>query len=352
MTSIYIQLLLALEAALVAIITCVILAFKIKALNKTIANLKEKIKAHPTPTQSTNTNTDNITYLNKQLQVTEDNFNQLHINKDINSALNDQIVNIQAISLRFHVLQAEYLHLTTHNKETSFDSIIHTYETHIQLLLKNAGEQQITTLKNEIGSLQDKLMQNKKTISHLESLKHHYSDLEEQLTSCQNEAQTHIGTLQGLEDELNPDIKHSLEAYTKSYDEMAELLNDGKQLHLITSNSADAEQEIESLRLFAANQHKMIEELQAKLRNQSKISHDEETMDHITNELSKHKQFMKESETCIQLMEDELANASREIRGLKAQIKIQSEQQADDETKDLELSLLKEENKKLKEQLA
>jgi|GEM_PF-3032087 len=346
MTSIYIQLFLALEAALIATAICIILAFKIKSLNKTILHLKEALKSKKNKPHK---GTKDKLYLEEEIQKTQDNFNQLHTNKNISHSLQDDIINIQALSLRFHTLQAEHTHLTSSSEDTHFDNIIHAYETHIQSILKEAHKKQLTALSEQLNSAQDELLENKKTISHLESLKYHYEDLEEHLASCQDEAQNHMSNINALESNLTPDIKDSIEAYAKSYDEMAERLNNGKKLHPTTPRETNTDKEIENLRLFAASQHKMIEELQEKLRNQSKISHDEETMSHITNELSKQRQFVKESETCIQLMEDELANASREISGLKAQAQAQTEQQLDNENKDLELSLLKEENKKLKE---
>ena len=116
----------------------------------------------------------------------------------------------------------------------------------------------------------------------------------------------------------------ALQSYHSAYNDVNALIENGIEtpdadlLGMIDEKSAG---ELKHLRSVAAEQHKIITQLQAKLEN-AKTDEDRNILvDGLKDELNKQQRFVQESETCIQLMEEELHTANKEITQLKDRLR-------------------------------
>jgi len=81
----------------------------------------------------------------------------------------------------------------------------------------------------------------------------------------------------------------------------------------ITRQDPRAAEEIMKLRNVAADQHRIINNLQRKLIEATTAEEKETVIHELQQQLQRQVRFVQESETCIQLLEDELAKAHEEI---------------------------------------
>lgn len=86
-------------------------------------------------------------------------------------------------------------------------------------------------------------------------------------------------------------------------------------------NAEDKAQDIDNLRALAKKQQKTIAELQARIASASTQAELQVLVADLNNQLSRQAQFLKESETCIQLLEEELELANSKNEQLKHQLK-------------------------------
>jgi chromosome segregation ATPase len=105
----------------------------------------------------------------------------------------------------------------------------------------------------------------------------------------------------------------------------------------ITRQDPRAAEEIVKLRNVAADQHRIINDLQRKLMSAVTAEEKEQVIQELQQQLQRQIRFVHESETCIQLLEDELAKAHDEIS---------TQEQSIDET-----SAISEENQQIKNAL-
>src|SRR5690606_3632484 len=108
----------------------------------------------------------------------------------------------------------------------------------------------------------------------------------------------------------------------------------------------------------AADQHKLITELQAKLKNAQTDEARNEIIESLKDELNKQARFVQESETFIQFMEEELRSSNKQISQLKDRLKtlpsLKTQLQEAKEQRDayeLKMYSLTSENRKLTKRL-
>jgi hypothetical protein len=104
--------------------------------------------------------------------------------------------------------------------------------------------------------------------------------------------------------------------------ELGELIEAGlnEEFTSMQKNPKEHLQEIRRLRSVAAEQHKIITELQNKLASANDAEERAQIIASLQTELGKQVRFLQESETCIKLMEDELAHNNQEMAILKDQL--------------------------------
>jgi len=162
----------------------------------------------------------------------------------------------------------------------------------------------------------------KKRISNLEKFKQLYFDLEEQWKNSQENAQHAFNNLTTLASGLDESGKlgHALDEYQSSYDGLSTLFHKASgndSLVLGSTESSGASEEVKQLRNVAADQHRIIQGLQKQLMNANTDSERESVVNGLQTELQKQARFIQESETCIQLLEDELSTTCHELEQLR-----------------------------------
>lgn len=216
---------------------------------------------------------------------------------------------------------------------------------------------------DEVDQLKEELVQAKKRINNLERFKAMYLELEERWDKCKNKATEHYIELKNMAEktEDKEGFQRLLDNYHSTYNDIGVLIGQGYNETLaaaLADNPEDHLQEIRRLRNVAADQHKIITQLQTQLQNAGSKEEKIQVVEHLQTELQKQARFLQESETCIKLMEDELATSKAETKQLlerleqmprlKAELK---ELQSSANLHDQVVDSLKQENRRLAKKL-
>ena len=163
----------------------------------------------------------------------------------------------------------------------------------------------------------------KKRIENLEKFKRLFFDMEKQLAAAQANAQNYYTQLSALSEGVHDRaaFNNVLENYHGVYDGIHHNItqvihNPDSLMHKtinITRQDPRAAEEIVKLRNVAADQHRVINDLQRKLIEATTNEQKELIIGELQQQLQRQMRFVQESETCIQLLEDELAKAHEEI---------------------------------------
>ncbi|WP_096087611.1 hypothetical protein [Agaribacterium haliotis] len=266
-------------------------------------------------------------YIEQQLQSTRKHHRSLDPSQDIALDLSlDSPLPRRAAALRNAVLLAEKEALDTSGDSTSwpalrerYQQIFSFYEDYGEPLLEKDVDPQ------ELEQLNAQLENARKRISNLEKFKQLYFNLEEQWKNSKDKAQDQFNNLSNMAQQLGAgeEFEAALGDYHQSYSNITQLIERGVDTRSIDEISADdgaARREIEKLRSVAADQHRIIENLQAQLRNAATDEERHSIINTLQDELAKQSRFVQESETCIQLLEDELSTAHHELDQLKSKV--------------------------------
>lgn len=371
MPSSNVAILAAAEVALLFFIISVVLILKNRALRKLVNTLQNRLEqivqdlkvaraskksAEPPPPAITYS-----THIDKQLESTLEYHRAQQPNQDISLDIDPDVpLARRAAALRHAMFLAEKESTAnTPNNLTDWDNLNKRYEQIFDFFDKYSAQNADESSGNaeDTEALNNELAAAKKRISNLERFKQLYLDLESSLQSCKDTAQKHYNDLHAMASQVEDSqaFENSLEAYHKAYDSITTVIENGVEQTETRSVNKDSSGEIQHLRAVAADQHKIITGLQEKLRNMNTDEERAEVVGELQEELSRQVRFVQESETCIQLMEDELKHANNEIDQLQAKLGKITEIKTDfkevrDENKSLRASLskLKADNQKLK----
>jgi hypothetical protein len=335
------------EINIVLMVSAVIFFVHSRKLKSLVRRQQEKIlelaqAKKPTPAPAPpNVGPDYKAYLNKELDATAEQFNIDSPGADIALELPDESPAFQRIlALRYAFLRAEELGTTEDQGTPEYWSIFQ------QALTPLLSSPQIRPQTGEENSeLEEELNTAKKRIENLEKFKRLFFDMEKQWKDAQTNAQDYYGQLlelsEGVQDRAA--FNDVLNSYHGVYDSIQQNITqviqnpdtfgNNKTIN-ITRQDPRAAEEIMKLRNVAADQHRIINNLQRKLIEATTAEEKESVIHELQQQLQRQVRFVQESETCIQLLEDELAKAHEEIT-----IKDKSL----DET-----SMLNEENKQIK----
>lgn len=160
----------------------------------------------------------------------------------------------------------------------------------------------------------------RKRVANLEGFKKLYFELEEAWQRAQQEAEQSAAEWR---EEGDGDVEALLERYRQSYASVEEiLLRDQPSAGGGVDDSAlerpsvgkmviANQEEVQRLRNMAVDQHKVIEQLKRQLLGASSAEDKERLITEMAEQLERQKRFLKESETCTELLEKEL-NAALE----------------------------------------
>jgi len=358
------------ELAALLLVACIFLLVQNRSLRYAVRKLQSRVKklvsdlklarseakaAKNAPPKAT---TDYKHFLNIHINKVRDHHETLGANRDIVLDIDPETpLPRRAAALRYAVLMAEK-EATGHQKHDNSDwkLLQHKYEQLFRYYDAYA-EAEPEPDESTLEALNDELQSAKKRINNLERFKALYFDLEEKWESCRDNASTHIEEITRLtaDTENAKEVENVLQAYNESYKELGQLIENGVDGQSIAeSSAADRSGEIQHLRAVAADQHRIITELQRKLEQASSEEEKEEVVHELQGELQKQIRFVQESETCIQLMEDELNNANKEMEQLRSRLRALPQIKKDlmelrDQNDDYELQVhaLKSENRRL-----
>lgn len=322
------------EIALLFFVISVVLMLKNRALRKLVSKLQARLeqivedlkvaraqKKAPEPKQEAVTF---ATHIEKQLGFTKEYHNAQKPGQDIVLDIDPKIpLPRRAAALRHAILLAEKESTaTTPNNLPNWDALNKRYQAIFSFQGDYATTQDDGAGQEEIDALTKELTTAKKRINNLEKFKQLYTDLEATLKDCKDTAQTHFNKLSEMASEVSDTeaFENSLAAYHSSYDAITSMIETGIDVPASKREGADSSGEIRHLRAVAADQHKIITGLQQKLRNMSTEEEKAEVVEELQEELNRQIRFAQESETCIQLMEDELHNANKEIEQLMTKL--------------------------------
>lgn len=180
----------------------------------------------------------------------------------------------------------------------------------------------------------------KKRIENLERFKKLFFDMEKQWEQAKAQADEYHQQLLAMGKDLGAgeDFEEVLDKYSKSFDEIEEMINQGTDSKEPAKPQGDSgekdstpksvgqvvianQEEIQRLRNMAVDQHKVINELKRKLYEAKSAEDKERIIDDLTTQLEKQERFMKEAETCTKLIEDELSRVIKENVELQSQLK-------------------------------
>lgn len=378
-----IALIAAIEIAAVLLVFCVILVVQnrslrglVKKLQGRLAQLVEDLKrakaAPPAPEAPPTEEPESksfLDYVDEHIEITRDHHGTLDPDRDIVLDLApDTELPRRAAALRYAVLLAEKEAVQSAQalgEDINWSLLRAKYQQIFDFYEDYLPEPEEVSDSAELDALNQELTNAKKRINNLEKFKALYFDLEESWEASKKQAKVHYDDLSAMASEVSDGDKfeQALESYHAAYTQIDGIIQEGvgdPETIIETVKVTDEETagELRHLRIVAADQHKIITQLQNKLQDATTDEERNQIVDGLKDELDKQKRFMQESETCIQLMEDELNNVHRELDQLKGRLKslpaIKTQMQELRKQKDefeLKAYALTSENRKLKKQL-
>ncbi|WNO09958.1 hypothetical protein [Teredinibacter sp. KSP-S5-2] len=373
----------AVEVAAVLFVICVFLVYQNRNLRELVSRLKTRMEElvsdlrharrlvssnKPAEQESTSPPTSGKAYLAliaEQIEQTRNYHESLNSTQDIILDLSPETpLPRRAAALRYAMLLAEKEAVSGgEDAKTNWEPIKKKYEQIFSFYEDYSTDAETPSgPSEEVDLLNQELTNAKKRINNLEKFKALYFDLEEKWQEAKDNADAHYSDLTEMVSQVenSGEFEQKLNDYHASYQTVSKLIEGGvepTQTEVIRLDEAAAG-EIRHLRAVAADQHKIIEDLQRRLQEAQSEEERTAVVTGLQQELHKQTRFIQEAETCIQLMEDELHNANREIEQLKSKANTLPQLKAElKETRDLkdeyELKMyaLKTENTKLNKRL-
>ena len=184
------------------------------------------------------------------------------------------------------------------------------------------------------AKLQEALAERDQRIANLEKFRTLFFELEDRWDAAQQEARNYHDQLQGFDvggTANQAEFDQILQRYRDTYEsfgaELATTASDAPRKATVLTQVVEApgsgphpSHELNQLKAVAANQHQLITELQQRLARAYSAQEKEALIQELQQQLETHLRYLKESETCIELMENELNQANRQIDDLEAEI--------------------------------
>jgi len=333
MNSSNIFLIIAAEIALLLLVVCIFLGVQNRSLKKLIEQLKGKAKSlldevkklkQEAKNQSEGAaGADSSSYLNyveEKLAETIEHHGTLNSNQPIALDIEPgSPLPHRTAALRHAIMLAEkdaYSEGDSVNWRVLRERYDHIFSFYEDFQTEN------TNNSAEFDELHSELQSAKKRISNLEKFKQLYFDLEEQWNNSKADAAHALNNLSVIASEMDEtgQFNQALDDYHASYDGVSALFdaNSTTQVVIEPGEGLEVSEEVKQLRSVAADQHRIIQGLRDQLMNANNDSEREHLVNDLQNELQKQARFIQESETCIQLLEDELNGALSELEQLKA----------------------------------
>lgn len=362
----------AIELFLVLICLSIYLLLHARSLKKLIKRLQEKLEevitdvkhsrkeAKQARAQLTNNTPANAAreFIADQLEITRDHHDSLEAGQNIalDLALDNPLPRrTAALRHAFLIAEKEALHSSKDGKpnwttlETKLDQLIQFFN--FKPNGENAKETEAPAGDPEaLVQLQQELEANQKRIENLEKFKKLFFDMEDQWRAAKKQAEDYHAQLSSMAGEVSDQgaFEGILENYNQVYNSIGQTIEVAAQeagggapdrkpstgdtiivegsskrnisTIEITKTDPQTLKELKQLRSVASDQHKIIAELQRKLSSSSSAEEKANMVADLSEQLKRQTLFLKESETCLQLLEDELGRAMQEASDLREQL--------------------------------
>lgn len=370
---------------------------KVLELRETIGATKQNAKAKIQEIKNNFQEKTYLEFIEAQIELTREHHASQSPDRDIVLDLDTDIPEerqITALRHAFLVMEKEAQYASEDDAamvwpviRAKLQQIIHFYRTAFQ----GSGGDNGPSEPDEM--LLQELQNYKQRVENLDKFKKLFFDMEKQWNAARKEAEQYRAELLEMTQDLENAgaIENVLNQYTNAYNDLQNFIDSGADLadggsgevrrreparvDIVDERKAPEtkviithQDEIVRLRKMMVEQHNIIAGLKQKLRESDTTEDKLAAVDQLSRELDKQERMMRESETCIKLLEDELtqmrsqmhalAEENKELRDNSSQ---QSEQEVQEmiashvaESRDMMSSIaqLEKENKKLREQAA
>jgi hypothetical protein len=256
--------------------------------------------------------------VNEQLEFTQDRFGLIAPRSDISEAQPaDLPINQRIVALRYAFLRAEELGTTEVQGSEGYWNV---FRETLEPLLQSAEPDDLA----EEGE-DDELEMYKKRVENLEKFKKLFFDLEKRWNEAQANAQGYYNELHAMADGVEDRERYEqlLGQYSESYNEISHHINstnaaitgrpvDNKTINIIRQDPRAAE-EIMKLRNVAADQYRVISNLQKQLDQAVTAEEKDIAIKALEQQLQRQIRFVQESDTCVQLLEEELYKVNEQL---------------------------------------
>ena len=339
-------------ALLIATALLIFHAFKQKKLirrqQEKLHELIETIKAIRSPSASASKSYRQL--ISDQLELTQDRFALVAPRRDISEPHPTSLpINQRIVALRHAFLRAEELGTTeVPGSEGYWNAFQQALEPLLHPITDAALDLSLDTSLDTPNNSEE-LEVYKKRVENLEKFKTLFFDLEMRWNEAQANAQGYYNELYAMTDGVEDQERYKmlLDQYGNSYNEITHYMHstnaaitgqpvENKTINIIRQDPRAAD-EIMKLRNVAADQYRVISNLQRKLEDAVTAEEKDLVIKELEQQLQRQIRFVQESDTCVQLLEDELNKAHEQIAHQEGII--EHEQQ------------LEEENQRIKETL-
>lgn len=307
-------------ALLLAAFLLVIYAFKqrklIRRQQNKLRELIDTINAAHAPTAAPGK-----TYqqqIGEQVQITQERFALIAPRQDLDSLQHtDQPANQRIVALRYAFLRAEEKGI---GEIPGSEGYWNVFREALEPLLQLAPE------ASDAGAADNEELElYKKRVENLEKFKSLFFDLEKRWNEAQANAQGYYNELYAMADGVADREQYEmlLDQYRNSYNDITHYINstnsalsgapvENKTINIIRQDPRAAD-EIMKLRNVAADQYRVINNLQRQLEIAVTAEEKEQAIKDLEQQLQRQIRFVQESDTCIQLLEEELNKAHEQI---------------------------------------
>ena len=213
-----------------------------------------------------------------------------------------------------------------------------------------------------IHELTEALNAARQNLQGLEKYKSLFFDVEAKWHASQSQADDYYNQIRdkvALTESSDSDKEHLISLvsdYRSSYSSVTEVFDNHTPL---PTTIEAASEELRALRRTTAEQHRLIDHLKQQINKAGTDNEKVALIRELEEELNRQQRFIRESESCVQLMEDELSAAHKELNSLKQKLKelpnlrAQLKELHDDAgVHEVMVNRLKDEVRKLKDELA
>lgn len=342
------------ELAALLLVVTIFLLFHVKKLKKLIAKLEEKIvslrqsmgvaKKNAADIQKKLTAAQKIKpkaymdFLDQQIEDTRDHHNGLNPDRDIVLDIStDSPIERQAAALRHAFLIAEKEADYSGEGDFSDWEVLQGKFQQIIQFYEQAAEPQADMEPVDLDADADAGADNeaevealKKRIDNLEKFKKLFFEMEGKWSKAKKEADGYQEQLMAMGSQLGggEEFEGLLKRYAGSYGQIGDMIvqgaGDSKTVVEIDARTTEGtrtvignQDEVDRLRNMAADQHKVITGLKRQLMEAQSAEEQAEVIGSLSEQLDRQDRFLKEAETCAQLLEDELNRALDENQELR-----------------------------------